>query len=412
MKVLKKIVNKVKNIKKQLDEKRKKALEEEHCIDVNSLPESRKTKINLEEIITFGFVFRLGLAILFIVYLWYVAANSLDVIYAIITAFIISMAVESMISFFLKFIPRWVAIVLAYVLLFVFLTLGFVILIPFLISNLSQVVDIVLNKVNFWQAQLQTQSIQQFIQSLHLYPYLEKKLLIYTENPDIANKLREILTTNVSNILQTLAQSLKWISSWALDAITAFFNAISQILIVFTLAIFFSFEKEKVVYTLATLSQNPKKTALKLKKLYYQLWEWLKGQLLLGLFIGLAVYFGLWTLALFWINLDNKGTLALIAGLMEFIPYLGPILGSLPALLVAILSYWFTGFLWVGVLFVIVQQVEGWIVPIIMNKALWVSPLLIIISMLFGMKIMGFVGIILAIPFAVIVSLMFEDKLK
>jgi len=412
MKVLKKIVNKVKNIKKQLDEKRKKALEEEHCIDVNSLPESRKTKINLEEIITFGFVFRLGLAILFIVYLWYVAANSLDVIYAIITAFIISMAVESMISFFSKFIPRWVAIVLAYVLLFVFLTLGFVILIPFLISNLSQVVDIVLNKVNFWQAQLQTQSIQQFIQSLHLYPYLEKKLLIYTENPDIANKLREILTTNVSNILQTLAQSLKWISSWALDAITAFFNAISQILIVFTLAIFFSFEKEKVVYTLATLSQNPKKTALKLKKLYYQLWEWLKGQLLLGLFIGLAVYFGLWTLALFWINLDNKGTLALIAGLMEFIPYLGPILGSLPALLVAILSYWFTGFLWVGVLFVIVQQVEGWIVPIIMNKALWVSPLLIIISMLFGMKIMGFVGIILAIPFAVIVSLMFEDKLK
>jgi len=138
-----------------------------------------------------------------------VAANSLDVIYAIITAFIISMAVESMISFFSKFIPRGVAIVLAYVLLFVFLTLGFVILIPFLISNLSQIVDIVLNKVNFWQAQLQTQSIQQFIQSLHLYPYLENKLLVYTENPDIANKLREILTTNVSNILQTLAQSLK-----------------------------------------------------------------------------------------------------------------------------------------------------------------------------------------------------------
>ena len=412
MKVLKKIVNKVKNIKKQLDEKRKKALEQEHCIDVNSLPESRKTKINLEEIITFGFVFRVGLAILFVVYLGYVAANSLDVIYAIITAFIISMAVESMISFFSKFIPRGVAIVLAYVLLFVFLTLGFVILIPFLISNLSQIVDIVLNKVNFWQAQLQTQSIQQFIQSLHLYPYLENKLLVYTENPDIANKLREILTTNVSNILQTLAQSLKWISGWALDAVTAFFNAISQILIVFTLAIFFSFEKEKVVYTLATLSQNPKKTALKLKKLYYQLWEWLKGQLLLGLFIGLAVYLGLWTLALFGINLDNKWTLALIAGLMEFIPYLGPILGSLPALLVGTLSYGFTGFLWVGVLFIIVQQVEGWIVPIIMNKALWVSPLLIVISMLFGMKIMGFVGIILAIPFAVIVSLMFEDKLK
>jgi len=412
MKILKKVLNKIKNIKKQLDEKRKKVLEQEQCIDVNSLPESRKTKVNLEEIITFGFVFRVGLAILFVVYIWYAAANSLDVIYAIITGFIISIAVEKLIVFFSKFIPRWLSIILSYVLVFLFLILGFVIIIPFIISNLSQVVDIVTNKINFWQAQLQTQSIQQFIQSLHLYPYLENKLLAYTSNPDIANKLKDFLTTNVSNILQTMAQSLKWISSWALDAITTFFNAISQILIVFTLAVFFSFEKEKVVYTLATLSQNPKYTALKLKKLYHQLWEWLKGQLLMCLFIWLAVYFGLWTLALFGINLDNKWTLALIAGLTEVIPYLWPVLWAIPALLVGSLSYGFTWFISVVVLYVVVQQVEGWIVPIVMNKALWVSSLLIFISMLFGVKIMGFIWVVLAIPFAVIVSLMFEDKLK
>ena len=412
MKILKKVLNKIKNIKKQLDEKRKKVLEQEQCIDVNSLPESRKTKVNLEEIITFGFVFRVGLAILFVVYIWYAAANSLDVIYAIITGFIISIAVEKLIVFFSKFIPRWLSIILSYVLVFLFLILGFVIIIPFIISNLSQVVDIVTNKINFWQAQLQTQSIQQFIQSLHLYPYLENKLLAYTSNPDIANKLKDFLTTNVSNILQTMAQSLKWISSWALDAITTFFNAISQILVVFTLAVFFSFEKEKVVYTLATLSQNPKYTALKLKKLYHQLWEWLKGQLLMCLFIWLAVYFGLWTLALFGINLDNKWTLALIAGLTEVIPYLWPVLWAIPALLVGSLSYGFTWFISVVVLYVVVQQVEGWIVPIVMNKALWVSSLLIFISMLFGVKIMGFIWVVLAIPFAVIVSLMFEDKLK
>ena len=408
------MVKKVKDLKLKLEEKRKKSMEWESCVDISSLPESKKIKINLEEIITFGFVFRLGLAILFVVYLWYVAANSLDVIYAIITAFIISMAVESLITFFTNYLHlhRGVSIILAYVLLFLFLTLGFIILIPFLLSNFSQIVDIVLNKITFWQNQIQTQSTLEFIQSLHLYPYLEQKLLTYASNPTIAEKIKDILTTNVSNILQTLAQSLKGLSWIAFEAVSAFFNAISQILIVFTLAIFFSFEKEKVVYTLATLSQNPRKTALKLKKLYYQLWEWLKGQILLGVFIWLAVYLGLRTLALFGINLENKWTLALIAGLMEFIPYLGPILGSLPALLVGTLSYGFTGFLGVWALFVIVQQVEGWIVPIIMNKALWVSPLLIVISMLFGMKIMGFVGVILAIPFAVIVSLMFEDQLN
>jgi predicted PurR-regulated permease PerM len=61
------------------------------------------------------------------------------------------------------------------------------------------------------------------------------------------------------------------LSSYAISTISYVFNAITQIIIVFTLAIFFSFEKDKVVFTIAKLSQTPKKTALKLKKLYFQL---------------------------------------------------------------------------------------------------------------------------------------------
>ena len=409
--ILSKIWSTIKKIKSKI-EKKKKKLEQSTCIDFDKLPEEKKPNIDLEKIITFWFVFRLGIAILFVVYLGYIAANSLDIIYAIFTAFIISMAVESIILFLSKFLNRGVAIVLAYIFLFIFLTLGFVILIPFLLSNFSQVVDIILQKISALQTQLQNQSISDFIKSLHLYPYLEHKILNYLNNPEIANKIKEIVTTNISNILQTFGWYFKELSSLAISAISSFFSAISYIIMVFTLAIFFSFEKEKVVYTLANLSQTPKKTALKLKKLYYQLWEWLKWQFLLWLFIWLSVYFWLWTLSLFGLDLPSKWTLALIAWLMEFIPYLWPILWSLPALLVWTLTYGFSWFLWVWVLFVIVQQIEGWIVPIIMNKALWVSPLLIIIAMLFGLKIMWFVGVILAIPLAVIVSLMFEDQLS
>ena len=391
-------------------QKKRAVLEKKTCIDFSTLPEEKKT-IDLGEIVTFELVFRFWIAILFVVYIGYIAASSLDIIYAIFTAFIISMAVESIILFLSNFFNRPLSIILAYVFLFIFLTLGFVILIPFLLSNFSQIIDIMLQKISALQAQLQSQSISDFIKSLHLYPYLEHKLLLYLNNPEIAQKVKDIIWTNISNILQTFGWYVKDISSLAINAISWFFSAISYIVMVFTLAIFFSFEKEKVVYTLANLSKTPKRTATKLKKLYYQLGEWLKGQMLLGLFIWLAVYLGLWTLSLVWLDLPNKGTLALIAWLMEFIPYLGPILGSLPALLVWALTYWFSWFLWVGVLFVIVQQIEWWIVPIIMNKALGVSPLLIVIAMLFGMKIMGFVWIILAIPLAVIVSLLFEDRL-
>ncbi len=411
MQKLKNYLSKIKNSINKLKNKTKKTEQEEkEKLDINKLPE-KINNLNLENIITFWLIFRVGLAILFIVYLWYIGAQSLDIIYAIFTAFIISIAIESLITFLSRFIPRNLSIILAYIILFIFLTLGFIILIPFIISNSSQIINIILSKITTIQNQIQTQSLQDFINSLHIYPYIKEKLLAYTNNPNIANNLKNMLSTNISNILQTMAQSLKSISWWAIDAVSTFFNTISQVLIIFTLAIFFSFEKEKVVYTIATLSRTPKKTAIKLKKLYFQLWEWLKWQLILSLFIWISVYLWLRTLAIFWINLESKWTLALIAGLMEFLPYLWPILGALPALLVGSISYGFTGFLWVWILFIIIQQIEWLIVPIIMNKALGVSPLLILICMLFWLKILGIIWVILAIPLAVIISLLFEEKL-
>jgi len=378
---------------------------------ISKLPEKVDIKLELNEFVTFGFLFRTGVIILLLIYLGYIAANSLDLIYAIFTAFIISMALETTISFFSKYLYRWVSIVIAYVLLIFMLILWFIILIPFIFSHISEIISILSDKVAYFQSQVQTHSLIDVIRWMHLYPFIEEKLLFYVNNPDTADKIRDFLSTNISNILQTFGDYMQILSSYAFSTISSIFSAITQIVIVFTLAIFFSFEKDKVVYTIAQLSQTPKKTALKLKKLYTQLWEWLKGQILLWMFIGLAVYMWLWTLHFFGFQLQDKWTLALIAGLMEFIPYLGPILGSLPALMVGTLSYGFTWFLVVWVLFIIIQQVEGWIVPIIMNKALWVSPLMIIIMMLIWMKVMWFVWIILAIPLAVIISLLFEDTL-
>lgn len=317
-----------------------------------------------------------------------------------------------MISFFSKWLYRGVSIILSYILLFLFLILGFVVLIPFLIAHISQIMDILLQKVSIWQHQLQTQSLPDFIKSLHLYPYLQDKLISSVSNPDIANKIKDFLTVNVSNIVQTFGGYVKAISSLAITTISAVFSAITQIVMIFTLAIFFSFEKESVVYTIATLSSRPRNTALKLKKLYYQLGEWLKWQILLWVFIWITVYTWLWTLSLFWIDLPEKWTLALISGLMEFIPYLWPILWSVPSLLVATLNYGFSWFLIVWVLFIIIQQFEGLLVPIIMKKALGVNSLMIIIAMLIWMKVLWFVWIILAIPIAVIISLLFEDQLK
>ena len=393
--------------KKQKQDKLKK-----ESINIWKLPEKLEYNIKLNEIITFWFLFRTWIIVLFLAYIWYIAINSLNIIYAIFTAFIISLALENNISFLSRFIPRWISIIISYILLFLLLIFWFIILIPFLVSYLSDFINILSSHFETWQNILQNQWLTAFIQSFHLPSYLEWKLLTISNDPNISNKISEFIMINISSIIQNSAEYMKNISSFAINTIWSFFSIISQIIMVFVLAIFFSFEKDKVVYTIATLSQTPRNTALKLKKLYSQLWEWLKWQILLWLFIWLSVFFWLLTLSFFWINLEDKWTLALIAWFLEFIPYLWPILGSIPALVVGSLGYWLTWFIVVWILFVIIQQMEWLIVPIVMNKALWVSPLLIFIAMLIWLQVMWLVWIVLAIPLAVIISLLFEDSLN
>lgn len=405
-------IDKFKNLFKIKNKSKKDLPNKDLEIDFWTLPEKVSSNLKLDEIVTFRFLFRTWIIILLLIYIWFISVNSLDIIYTIITAFIISMALESIIWFFDKYIPRWVSIILSYVIFVFILLLGFIILIPFLISYIAELISILTNQFAIWQHIIETKTLTEIINSWHIPNYFKDKLLSYLNDPQLAWDIKNFIVSNISTIVQNSWSYVKNISSFAFSTIWWIFGILSQLWIVFMLAIFFSFEKDKVVYTIATLSKTPRNTALKMKKLYFQLGEWLKWQILLGLFIWFAVFSWLFTLGLFWINLENKWTLSLIAWLMEFIPYLWPILWAIPALLVWTMSYWMPWFIAISVLFVIIQQIEWLIVPVIMNKALWVSPLLIFIAMLIGLKTMWLVWIVLAIPFAVIISLLFEDSLK
>jgi predicted PurR-regulated permease PerM len=119
------------------------------------------------------------------------------------------------------------------------------------------------------------------------------------------------------------------------------------------------------------------------------------------------------TLSLFWLDLPNKGTLAIIAWVTEFIPYIWPLLWAIPAVLLALVEYNILGAVIVIWVYYAIQQVENNIlVPIVMNKALWISPILIFISMLIGGTTLWFIWVILAVPIAVILTLLYEEIIK
>jgi predicted PurR-regulated permease PerM len=87
-------------------------------------------------------------------------------------------------------------------------------------------------------------------------------------------------------------------------------------------------------------------------------------------------------------------------GLMELVPFVGPVLGALPPLIVALFDDPLTA-VWVGLLFLALQQLEGHVVaPQVFSYTLRINPLLVIFALLFGAEIYGIVGALIALPIA------------
>ncbi|MBU1629632.1 AI-2E family transporter, partial [Patescibacteria group bacterium] len=135
--------------------------------------------------------------------------------------------------------------------------------------------------------------------------------------------------------------------------------------------------------------------------------RWLIGQLALSLIIGVAYYIGL-------LVLDVQGALALsiFAGFTEFIPYLGPILGGIPIVIVALSDSVVKALFALG-LVIIIQQLENHvIVPRLMQKAVGLNPLISIVALLVGAQLFGIFGALLAIPIATALSVVLSELYK
>ena len=135
--------------------------------------------------------------------------------------------------------------------------------------------------------------------------------------------------------------------------------------------------------------------------------EYLKAQLLVALIIGTSAGVVLWCFGvtgIFSYGATFAVAFAAWVFLMEFVPYVGPILGAVPPTLLALLDSPLTA-LWVVIAFLAIHQLEGHVVvPKIMGGAVGVHPLVVIFGLLIGEELAGLVGILLAIPVVVIVK--------
>ncbi len=132
---------------------------------------------------------------------------------------------------------------------------------------------------------------------------------------------------------------------------------------------------------------------------------WMQGQLLLVVIIGVIVYLGLALL-----GVRHALLLAVLAGAFELIPLFGPILAAIPAVLIGFVDGGLTMGLLIAGFYLVVQQFENQLIyPLVVKKVVGVSPIIVIIALVAGAQLAGFLGMLLSVPLAAIIMEFVND---
>lgn len=238
------------------------------------------------------------------------------------------------------------------------------------------------------------------------FPAYYENVIRSLQNVEGFNQQDVQVEENVKRGLETLTQGLNNITSGLFTALTSVFGGIITLFGVLVMTFYMTVEQEgtkKFLRSVAPVKYQPY-LVQKINKIQEKMGAWFRGQLILSGIIGLVSFIGLAIL-----RVDYALVLALTAGVTEFVPYVGPIIGAVPAVFFAFNDSPLKA-LMVLIVYLFIQQLENQIlVPKIMQRSVGLNPIIVIIVMLIGAKVAGVLGLLLAVPVATIVWVFLED---
>lgn len=188
-----------------------------------------------------------------------------------------------------------------------------------------------------------------------------------------------------------------------LQTVFGVFSTVLATLLVIVLSFYFIAEEASIRKLVGTLvpPSSAVDVAQLITRIQSRLGLWLRGQLLLAIIVGILVYVGL---AL--IGVKYALLLALLAAVMEIVPFVGPTISGAVAVLLVMASGAPTAVVLLVVgLYVLVQQLENNVIsPKVLGSSVDVNPLIVIIAVLVGAKVAGVVGALLAVPVAALLA--------
>jgi len=306
-----------------------------------------------------------------------------DIILMVFISVFFAAVIEPIVNYLEKRkIPRGVGVLIIYLALFLLIIL----LVRMIIPPIAEQVGLLTkNFPDLWDKIMQNvDSIRQYSQEQGIMGNIQKSL--------------EGLQSNLDN-------AASGVYSFIISIFRSFVNFFLMLAIIFYLVV----ERDAMGKLVKYLAPSKYHSYLEeiFEKIQKKIGAWARGQLILGGIIGFFSFIGLL------IFLPKYAlVLALIAGVTEVIPYLGPILGAVPAVFLAfaIPPFSIARGLAVLILYVVIQQLEEKIfVPKVMQRQVGLNPLITIIVMLIGFRLAGIIGLIISVPVATAVGVVLKD---
>ncbi len=205
-------------------------------------------------------------------------------------------------------------------------------------------------------------------------------------------------TISSAELLQKLSSTLADSTGGIFSTLSAFFGGLTSFVLIVVFSFYFSVQETGVDDFLRVVTPIKEQVyVLNLwKRSQEKIGKWMQGQLVLGVIVGVLLYLGLLIL-----GVPHALLLALLAAVFELIPVFGQILAAIPAVAIGFTDGGATAALLVAGLYIVVQQFEAHLIyPVVVKKVVGVPPLLVILSLIIGFKLVGFLGVLLSVPIA------------
>lgn len=276
-----------------------------------------------------------------------------------------------------KRVPKVLAIIVVFGIIIALLILTIVFLIPSVISQLNILYKEIPNFIENYQNLI-----------LSIKPQLSK--FIDPDNVEI------LLKENLSELQKSIlgfSQSIIIYLSNIVSSIT--FGIVIIPLILFYLMRDIVIFKENLYIFISR--ENKKEFKEALEEIDRIISGFIRGRIIVCFIVGTLIGIGL-----YFLNLKFALIIGIVSGVFNFVPYLGPIVGVILALIFALGNSWWT-LLMILILFVLVNQLEAiYLNPNILGKGLGLHPLTVILSILICGQLLGILGVLVAVPLAAI----------